>query len=512
VDVFRQISLGAVLFCSWLAIAPLAAAQPRHPVKCAVPPDVWNPKAKVPQQFALPHGFRDSLLSPSQRFMIFYDAAASDTDSIASPQYVHRAAEEADSAYAFEIETLGYTAPAFTENGHYNIYLAPLHSGLEAYGATYILEGGQLVNSPSGNERWRSYNVIDNTFTSPIYATHGFDAERITIFHEFFHMVQFSGYGHPPTGIPNYIYFQEMSSVWMEWLSTPNVRDYLNYVASYLSTLDTRFDLTPSSGYGQYVYFAYLTHRFDTAIVQKIWEYYRDSSTDPANCIDEVLRRDYGTSFCQEYERFGAELMQTGRRYQGTSLLPDAQILPADTIPIQTLGLDSTGWFVTTALSLQFADAGSGSDTCIEVLARDTDRSLESNVSITFTAIGTPPTIAMDRPEAYCDTEVCIYPLSATAPGLESFPSPFLPDGTSELYMVASTNANPPISVVMNVLDLNENEIRSTKLPAVPFRGTWNAVWDGRDDNGKLVPSGEYLYSLRVDGALRVGKIVVVRK
>jgi flagellar hook assembly protein FlgD len=68
---------------------------------------------------------------------------------------------------------------------------------------------------------------------------------------------------------------------------------------------------------------------------------------------------------------------------------------------------------------------------------------------------------------------------------------------------------------VMNIMDLNMNEVRATKYTSttlVPFKGSWNATWDGRDDNGKLVASGEYLYSLHVDGALKVGKIVVVRK
>jgi flagellar hook assembly protein FlgD len=98
------------------------------------------------------------------------------------------------------------------------------------------------------------------------------------------------------------------------------------------------------------------------------------------------------------------------------------------------------------------------------------------------------------------------------SPGLQVFPNPFLSDGTSKAYLLASTSSAPPISVVMTIVDLGRNEIRSTKSPALPFQGTWNAIWDGRDDTGKLVQSGEYLYTIHVDGALRVGKIVVVRK
>ncbi len=495
------------------------AQQVHHPIKCAAPHVSTNRKGAAPLQFALPPAFHDSILSPSGRFMIFYDSVSANTDSIATPALAHRAAEEADSAYAYEMGDLGYTAPQFTVGSHYSIYLAPLHSASDpndrAYGATYILDGAELQNSPTGVDRWRSYIAVDNAFTdSSIYATYGFDALRITIFHEFFHVTQFSGFGHPADGIPSYVFFQEMSSVWMEWLSTPTVKDYLNYVPQYLSTLDTRFDLSPSAGYGQYIFFAYLTHRFDdTGIIKKIWEYYRDSSSDPMTCIDRVLRNDYGSSFCEEYERFGTEVIQTGRRYGGQSLLPDAPILPVDTIAITKLipgvGMPLIG---VVALSLQFADVGVGLDTCIEVIARDTDRNLQSDDSIEFTSIGASPSLFLDAPSAYCDTEICIQPLSATSPGLQVYPNPFISNGTSETYIVASTNAAPPASVVMNILDLGMNEIRSTKTAASPFRGTWNATWDGRDDNGKLVASGEYLYTLHVDGALKVGKIVVVRK
>jgi hypothetical protein len=492
----------------------LAQQQPHRPTKCATLPFALNSNAPIALQAPPDILFTDSLLSNSGRFMIYYDSVASDTDSLTAPAYAHRAAEEADSAYDFEVSILGYSPPAFTEGTHHNIYLAPLHidfGHFQPYGETFPMSDSGLPTSPSGNERVRSYCVVDNSFNDKVYATHGFDALRITIFHEFFHHIQFSEYGHPPDGNPSYVFFQEMSSVWMEWLSTPNVKDYLNYVSSYLSTIDTRFDLSPSEGYGQYLYFAYLTHRFDTSIVRKIWEYYRDSSNDPITCIDQVLRQDHGSSFCKEYEKFGAEVVQTGRRYSGQSILPDAQVLPVDTIPISTI---ATGLVLpligVVALSLQFADAGSGQDTCIEVFARDTDRNFQGNGSITFASIGAQPTIVLDDSSAYCDTEICIQPLSAA--GLEVFPDPFISDGASQTFIFASNNSTPPISVVMNILDLNMNEVRSTKTVASPFRGTWNAVWDGRDDNGNLVASGEYLYSLHVDGALKVGKIVMVRK
>ncbi len=442
--------------------------------------------------------------------MIYFDSRNTDPDSNTTITYAQRAALEADSAYAFEMGVLGYTPPVPTIYGHYAFVLAPEHSGDEAYGETRILEGGELSNAPDGNERWRAYSVVDNAFSSSIYATHGYDALRITIFHEFFHVTQFSGYGYPPA---DYVYFQEMSAVWMEWLSTPNVKDYLQYVPYYLSALDRRLDIPTEIGqYGQFLLFAYLTHRFeDTSIVRKIWEYYRDSSTDPITCMDEVLRRDYGSSLCQEYQNFGTELMQTSWRFNGQSLLPDATVLPLDTIAVGTLALGSTTGFVTDALTLHFWDAGVGPDTCIEILARDTDRALESDGSIEFASLAFPPTVTPDSPSAYCDSEICFTPFVPEA-GLDVHPNPFVSDGLSEAYILASTNPFPPISVVMNIMNLRMEEVRSTKVPAIPFKGSWNAVWDGRDDNQSLVPSGEYLYALHVDGTLKVGKIMVVRK
>jgi hypothetical protein len=491
------------------AIAQQSPLHQSHPIKCATSPLTLNSKGKISLQSSLPTSFRDSVLSPSGLFMIFYDATASDTDSITTPAYVQRALEEADSAYDFEVNDLGYSPPAFTEGTHHNIYLSPLHidyADFQPYGATFPMEGGELSPSPSGVERIRTYCVVDNSFTNSVYATHGFDALRITIFHEFFHHIQFSEYGHPPNyqdPFPNYVFFQEMSSVWMEWLSTPTVKDYLQYVGKYLSTLDDRFDKSPGGGYGQYIFFAYLTHRYDTSIVRKIWEYYRDSSADPITCIDQVLRK-YGSSFCQEYETFGAELQKAGVQIAAPDI-PDPELLPVDTIPVAAVPLNSPVSFPSLALSLQYFSANLGDQSCVEIIARDTNREVQSTGTISFSSLGNPPTLTFDGPTGYCDTELC-------SPGLQVFPSPFVVDGSNEAYLLASNSNLPPVSVVMNILDLRNNEIRSAKLEAIPFKGSWNAVWDGRDNNGNLVQSGEYLYTLHVDGALKAGKIVVVRK
>ena len=497
-------------FC-FAPITLRAQSAPQHDIKCGTPLKRHHAKGHNPQ-FALPPNPHDSLFSPSRRFLIHFDAATSDTDSVTAPAYAQRAAEEADSAYAFEIGDLGYTAPEFSMNGHYDIYLKPVHldPNNAYYGATYWLDNGELPNGPSGIARTRAYCIIDNSFKSNIYYTHGYDALRVTVFHEFFHVIQFSGYGQPDE---NGIFFQEMSSVWMEWLSSPHVHDYINYVGGYLHALDLTFQPLqvpqPIRIYGEYLFLAYLSERFDTSFVKEMWTNYRDVTSDPVTAMDLTLRK-HGSSFCQEYERFGAEVIQTGRRFRGVSILPDAQVLPVDTIPLSRLRADSTMLFTTDALSLQFAASGNGADTCFAIIARDTNRALQDNGSIIFFAAG-GDSLSLTTPEAYCDTEVCSSSILAAD---LAFPNPFVvtPTKPGLAYIQASTSAHPPVSTILDIFSINGTKIRHSEASAEPVRETWNATWDGRDDIGAMVESGEYLYTLKVDGALKVGKIVVVRK
>jgi flagellar hook assembly protein FlgD len=54
--------------------------------------------------------------------------------------------------------------------------------------------------------------------------------------------------------------------------------------------------------------------------------------------------------------------------------------------------------------------------------------------------------------------------------------------------------------------------VRYIESAALPISGRYYMQWDGRDDIGKYVSSGIYIYSIEVDGERRQGKLVVVRK
>src|SRR5205823_5245025 len=120
--------------------------------------------------------------------------------------------------------------------------------------------------------------------------------------------------------------------------------------------------------------------------------------------------------------------------------------------------------------------------------------------------------IASNNTASYCDTEVCL-PILVSE--VTSMPNPFiLHNGGGDSVLIAASNLErPPVSMKLDLYTVNEFHIRHIEeTTGTPLKESWNATWDGRDDNGHLVPSGEYIYTLYVDGALKVGKIVVVRK
>jgi len=50
--------------------------------------------------------------------------------------------------------------------------------------------------------------------------------------------------------------------------------------------------------------------------------------------------------------------------------------------------------------------------------------------------------------------------------------------------------------------------ITLTVQGAVP---NYSAQWDGRNDGGKLMPPGVYIYEIKADGAARRGAVVLAR-
>ena len=178
-----------------------------------------------------------SLITPSGHFRVHYDTEGSDAvdpadaDGNGIPDYIDLAATVLDSIWVLEVEQLGYNPPP-ADNGlgggdEYDVYIIDLGRGggcgisQPLYGCAFPEKSGAATYS---------HLEIDNNFTDPSYVqTHGLDALRVTIAHEFHHAIQF-GYYASSDGC----WWQESTSTWMEEVAYPHIDDYLQYLNHFL--------------------------------------------------------------------------------------------------------------------------------------------------------------------------------------------------------------------------------------------------------------------------------------
>lgn len=324
-----------IFFAFILAVLVLpesVIANGNHTVKCGFAEGNLALRPAV-QMFNRPE-LDSSYISPSGKFKIHYDIsgynAVNTTDSLpdGTPRFVHEAALAADSAYSVLIYQLGFNPPVTdpTHGPEYDIYIK--NWGGEVYAYTYF----SSTSSPA-------YMVIDNDYGESNYYTHGLDALRVTVVHEFFHMVQVH-YSIPSPA--EYQYWYEMSSVWFEEYCYPEVNDYLIYVQSVFSQNPSpRLDDTNHQyGQGLFPYVLDKTFGFSNGkhIMTDLWE--QLGTRDPIQNLRTVLSA-RSSSLQEALSLYGLYNSFTGERGQENGLYPDAPILP--TIPYSSLNISLNG-------------------------------------------------------------------------------------------------------------------------------------------------------------------------
>ena len=452
----------------------------------------------------------DSIVSPANLFRVHFLTLG---DSAASRQWAEMIAVEADAAFRFQCDTLGFPKPAFTfADSLWHIYIVDLSD--QIYGFTADVKDGELGQTPAGFTKLRSFIVLDNDYSST--PTKGLDAARITIQHEFFHVIQFGSYGvlEPISGgyTIKDINFIEMSSVWMEIRSTPWVPDFLLSLDTYLANIDKRFDNVPNFGYSQGIWPAFLQRRYGDAIMQETFGNYSAVTRNPLKAFDHGAGL-HGSSFCQEYKEFGRELIETGRRYRGGNSLPNADRYSVDKLKVNRITsgtpVEFKGSTATQPASLNIVAAGFGEDTTFVTVARNTDF-FESNATVTVTGKNAY-TASYQFPEMFCDTLTEFDALKT-----EVFPVPFVigDNETGSIFRLKATNtgAKPISPPKLTILTASMRLVSHSEEEVIPFGGSWYTSWDGTDDSGARVTSGVYVYLLEVDGKSFVGKFPVVVK
>ena len=248
-------------------------------------------------------------LSPNEKFKVHYDTSGVDAPNLVDinnnsiPDYIDEvglAAEYIDSILVQVYEFLPVTSD---EDNIYDIYISDL--GSNWYG------NNDLDYDSLGEPIGTSYIRIDNEYEADgDYYTHGVDAMKVTLAHEYFHAIQRS-YNIKPY---NNVYFYELFAVWIEDIIYPDINDYINtgWLSSFYNEPEQM--ITSTDGYSIGLYAHYLTSVLDedsainNSIIKKIWNEFSDYNTlspnSGYNAINSILESDYSTSFINTWVEF----------------------------------------------------------------------------------------------------------------------------------------------------------------------------------------------------------------
>lgn len=478
-----------------------------------------------------------SLVSPGKRFRIHYALEGPDATTDA---FVQATAAAFDSAYHYQVEDLGFPAPP-ADNGldgsELDVYIVNMPI---SYYAETIAED-EVVNT--SRDDYTSWIRIDNDFTG--YYTSGLDGMRVTVAHEFFHMIHIGvRWAFPESQLGyNELFFYEISGVWMEDMMYDRINDYLAYLPNFFVRPTFSFFYFGSStyAYAQAIWNHYLTKRFGVQTVRDIW--LEMMNQDVLSAMESVLSKRNSSFKSALVEYYGwntitGDLADPVTYYSDGDLYP--RIVATDSLEIyseieksSSNNLLAAKYFLfqvrvsgTYLATVNFDDPNNGQ---FGYLIRFADGTISLNSSTQRTQpLGFIPEgseiylipVNLQMPKANFSSNNHKYNIrlelsdaKAISAKIENiFPNPFFPEQITfaepkikiEFYL----NKTAPESKAY-IFTENGLLIRALDLGVTNQKDSF--YWDGKNENGQLVASGVYIVQIVADEAVKPGKIAVIR-
>jgi hypothetical protein len=467
-----------------------------------------------------------SLISPSGFFRINYDDgtyAPNYDASLSADENAMLAAEAFDSAYAYEVDYLGFPPPP-RAGAYYNVFLT---NASPYYGWTD-------TNGLIEDEKYYSYITIDNDFSGSNFYTHGKDAMRVTAAHEFHHAIQIGNYCYPE--YDSDIFFLELTSVSMEEFVFNDVNDYYNYIKNYFSAPYKNFMYTKGSGYdlGIWNIFLHKKYGFETFnIIKRQWELFPGRRAMEAIALGLM---ESGTTFKNEFAEFAvwnyftgtranpAKYYEEGANYpmitplRTTSTIPYSMSLPSvqslsanylyfdtqqtmldnDTLAVIITNCDIDNGIANNQEDLSYVLSGYSYDG--ETLSVNSSISSSNNAFWTL---------------SYVYNNLPLIPSALEETKIEKpFPNPYkyAYAGSGIEISIPINNPKTGVNINLYVYTVSGKLVYSGVKSVTPFMGTYIVKWNGLSDKGEKLPSGIYIYAAEMDGDIYKGKVAIINE
>ena len=486
-----------------------------------------------------------SLLTPSGHFRVHYDTEGSDavdpTDDDANgiPDYIDLAATVLDSTWELEVEQLGYNPPP-SDNGlgggdEYDVYVIDLgHGGCgfsdPIYGCAY---------PESSNAVTHSHLEIDNNFTDPSYVqTHGLDALRVTIAHEFHHAIQFGYYAGRDGS-----WWQESTSTWMEEVAYPHIDDYLQYLSHFLSIPHRALNskVNASHTYGSAIFSHFLDQHYSRDLNRLIWEELKERQSVDLDHFDRVIRRVEPGGLGVAIGEFAVWNYFTGRRHrrgfyaEGDKypLVPTHDLAVAAKAVVRDSSLlDATGSnYLRLAPQLRPGGVTLAFESSRGAWRRHLLLIAPDSIAVRPVAEPTVRVVDWDQYEeivlviSSAEDHGVAYPYHVSVefdPDLTdaraalatlfepSYPNPFRLGQHRQTHLVFDLAA-PSTQTRLSIFSTNGDLVWWKDLGPRAARENHVVPWDGRNAAGKFVASGIYHLLLEADGQTALHRLAVVQ-
>lgn len=516
-----------------------------------------------------------SLAYATDHFLLHYTDVGSYTvfqfdqqDSLPGiPDYIYMAGRIFEEVYTHTVTELGFDPPVSDDTvgggtGLVDVYF--IHGAF--YGATMI--DSLMLTTPYTAT---AYIFMENDYEGFVgYENNRLDALRVTAAHEFFHVVQFAidvlemedifGDANPA--------WMEMTATFMEEEHFDNVDDYYNYLPFYYAfpqwSLRTGTSLVSPEiyyyrnlhMYGSVLFPIFLAEMFGPGMIKNIWD--RCGMISGPNwwtAADQAIKAESGNSltlrsvfgefalwnlFTGEWARPGYYFPE-GNQYPRAAVAAQVNSYPAVISVSDSLQPDNLGTNYIVLSDLASVSAGLA-------VSFEPDRTQPWALQV----VGLPANVADTSQSVYIDPQV--YDSSTglvTIPDASAFDKivliPSVPGGDAvsvdySLTVSILTSADEEAGDVLPAAyELSQNRPNpfnpTTEIPyALPVRshvtirvsnilgqsvctlvdrsvaaGEHTVSWDGRDSQGRTMPSGVYFYTIEAGRFADTKKMVLVR-